>query len=82
MIRRHRFTSVLETLEKLFFLLVSHLQPWKNGNEDATPLPYRGVTRIGKAMCAKHLELCLLSDLQHPPLQPLVPPFMCCFLWS
>lgn len=82
MIRMLRFNSELETLEKLFFLLVSHLQPWKNGNEDATPLPYRGVTRIGKAMCAKHLEQCLLSDLQRLPFQPLGPPFMCCFLWS
>lgn len=77
-IRMLRFDSELElTLEKLFFLLVFNLQLWKNGNEDATPLPYRGVTRTGKAMCAKHLELCLLSDLQR-----LGPPFMCCFLWS
>lgn len=38
MIRMLRFNSELETLEKLFFLLVSHLQPWKNGNEDATAL--------------------------------------------
>lgn len=41
MIRMLRFNSELETLEKLFSLLVSNLQLWKNGSKDATSSSYR-----------------------------------------
>lgn len=79
--RMLRFNSELElTLEKLFFLLVSNFGKMKT--RKPRHCPTGGVTRIGKAMCTKHLEQCLLSDLQHLPFQPLGPPFMCCFLWG